>query len=146
MVELAAVIDPDVRIGVPHEYGVDSTEPFLEVIQVAIDGVFVSGRIVEVPVFHHHLRLHIAALRPLELWPRVLVAVIADPFTVLHAPTPHIGNPTRKVGLVAGSFDEVALDANGWILGRYAPTEDCGNGQAFQHRYHSLASAWGDSV
>ena len=117
VIELAAVIDADVGIGVPDEDGVDTSVAFIEIIEVAVDGVFAGGGIEEVAVFDHHLGLHETALGPLEFGPVVFGTVVADAFEILHAPALHVGEPAGEFGGGARAFEVVALWGHAGILG-----------------------------
>jgi len=65
---LIAVVDSDIRIGVPDENAIDAAITFLKIVQVAIYRVFSSHRIIEIAIFHHHLRLEEAGLESLPPW------------------------------------------------------------------------------
>jgi hypothetical protein len=97
VIELAAIVYADVRVSVPDEDAVNTAVPFLQVIEIPLDRVLPSDGIVEVVVLNHHLRLHVAALRPLQFRPRVFRAVITDALQILHAPALHVGDPLREI-------------------------------------------------
>ena len=92
-VVLVAVIDAHVRIGGPDQHRVDSAIALLQIIEIAIDGVLVRDRIVEIAVLHHHLRLNEAGLRPLQRGQVITRAVVADANAAFIAPVVNIGQP-----------------------------------------------------
>jgi hypothetical protein len=56
-VVLIPVIDAHIRIGGPDEHRIDSAITLLDIIEIAIDGVLVGDRIVEISILDHHLWL-----------------------------------------------------------------------------------------
>src|SRR6516164_3140556 len=70
-IELVAIIDADVGIYRPEQDTIDAAVAFIEVIEVAIDGVAAGYGIVEIAVLDHGLRLHETALCPGEGGARV---------------------------------------------------------------------------
>ncbi len=97
-VELVAVVDADVGIDRPQQHAVDPAVALLEVFEKAVHGVAPGGRIVEIAVLDHRLRLDEAALRPLQLGPFVDVAAQAGADAALGAILPHLLQPFGGVG------------------------------------------------
>jgi hypothetical protein len=90
---LVAVIDPNVRVNIPEQHAIDPAEAALEIIEISIDGIFPSGRVVEIPVFDHHLGVYEVALRPFELGSLVVYPVVTHPDEMLMAPLAEITHP-----------------------------------------------------
>jgi hypothetical protein len=67
---LVAIIDADIGTEWPYQDTIDSTITPIDVVQIPVDGVVASCRIVKESVVHHHLWLHKARSRPGKLWPR----------------------------------------------------------------------------
>src|SRR6185312_138156 len=117
-IELVAIVDAHVRVSGPDEDSVDTAEALLEIVEIAVHGVLASRRIEKVAILNHHLRLHVAALRPLQLRTVVFGAVIADPLELLGAPALHTGKPRCKVARVGGPVDQFSRRMHRWILRR----------------------------
>mmetsp|Transcript_41611 Transcript_41611/g.97737 ORF Transcript_41611/g.97737 Transcript_41611/m.97737 type:complete len:370 (-) Transcript_41611:7873-8982(-) len=88
-VPLVAVVHPTVRVHRPQQHAVDAAIALAQVIEQPLHGVDALDRVVQQTVLHHHLRLHEAALCPLQLRAAVLCVVVAQALVLLAAPALH---------------------------------------------------------
>mmetsp|Transcript_95193 Transcript_95193/g.293563 ORF Transcript_95193/g.293563 Transcript_95193/m.293563 type:complete len:266 (+) Transcript_95193:1548-2345(+) len=78
VVELVPRIDADVGVGGPEQDGVDATVPLCDVFEVAVHRVLVRDGVVEVPVVHVCLGLHVGGPRPVHSGVAVNQATVVD--------------------------------------------------------------------
>ncbi len=95
---LAAGIDADVRIDGPDQDAVDTPVAAVKIVKVTVDRIAARGRIVEIAILHHHLRLNKIRLGPLQFGTRVLRSVIAHPDEALVAPVHDVRQPFPERG------------------------------------------------
>ena len=117
VVELAAVVDADVGVGVPDEDAVDAAVAFVEIVEVAVDGVATGGGVVEVAVLDHHLGLDEGALGPGEFGAAVLGVVKADADAAFGAPVAGVGEPGGGGGGGGGAVDLRGFEGEAGVLG-----------------------------
>jgi hypothetical protein len=92
-VELIAVVRADVGIERPDQDGVDGAEASLDIREKPVDRVSILVRIEERAVPDQHLDLRIDVLRPRQLGPRVLRAIVAQSLEPFLAPRFHFRPP-----------------------------------------------------
>src|SRR5579875_2222401 len=119
-IELVAIVDAHVRVCRPDQHCIDSPKPLIQIVEIAVDRVSARRRIEEIPVLYHQLRLHEAALRPLQLRTVVLTAVIADALPLFIAPASHACDPGRKIGGPGGPIYYLAIHMDRRVLRRQA--------------------------
>ena len=100
-VMLIAVVDSHVRIGRPDQYRIDPSISLLQIIEITVHGIAMCDRIVEVAIFHHHLRLEETGLRPLQSGEVIPRAVVANSNATLVAPMLNVGKPRSMLVLRA---------------------------------------------
>src|SRR5579859_7094380 len=100
-VVLVAVIDPHIGIGRPDQNRVNSAVSFFQIVEIAIDGVAVRYRIVEIAVLYHHLWLEETGLGPLKCRHIVAGTLVADANASFIAPVTDVGQPGIMLALSA---------------------------------------------
>src|SRR5208337_1131680 len=81
---------------VPNQNRVNPAVALLEVVQITVYCIFAGDGIVEVPLLDHHLRLNEAGLRPLQLRPPILGAVVTHANQALASPVADVVEPRLK--------------------------------------------------
>ena len=99
---LVAIVNSDVGIYGPDQYGIDAAVARLQIIQIFVDRIFSRHRIVEVPIFHHCLRLNKTGLRPLQFLAVILPPGIAGPEPCISPPPSDVVEPELIVVRGAG--------------------------------------------
>ena len=92
-VMLISVVDAYVRISRPDQDGIDPAVTIQSVIDVPINRIAVSNRIVEKAVLYHHLGLQETRLRPFQSGPIITGIVVTNADAPLVAPVSYIGKP-----------------------------------------------------
>ena len=99
---LVAIIDAHIRVSRPDEHSVDAAKPLLQIIEVAVDGIFAGDRIIEISLLDHHLRLDKGRLCPLESRQFISLRAVADADLPLCAPVGQVLEPLIKILRGAG--------------------------------------------
>src|ERR1700744_1379848 len=115
-IELVSVVDAHVRIRWPDEHGINAAESFVEIVEIAVDSVFAGDWIVKIAILNHHLRLHVAALRPFQFRTLIFTAVVADSLELLCPPTFHPGEPCIEVGRLCWAINQLTRSVHRGIL------------------------------
>src|ERR1700678_3149718 len=85
-IELIAVVDSEIRINLPDEYSINFPQPLLGLIQKTVDCVFVFFRVVQASIPDQNLHLQEDMLRPFQIGPLVLGAVISKSHPPISTP------------------------------------------------------------
>src|SRR3984957_7906523 len=110
---LIAIVNSYVGIYRPDQYGIDATVAFLEIVQIFIYGIFSPGRIVEVTIFDHRLRLNKTGLRPLQFLTFVFLPRIARPEPCFTPPAGNVVEP--ELVIVRGTALGGSKIGSNWI-------------------------------
>src|SRR5580698_1968146 len=90
---LITIVDSDIGIYRPDQYGINTAVALLEIIQIFIYRIFSGDRIVKVTIFDHHLRLDKTGLRPLQFLTFVFLPEIARPKPCIIPPASDVVEP-----------------------------------------------------
>src|ERR1700722_229926 len=110
---LIAIVNSDVGIYRPDQYGIDTTVALLEIIEIFIYGIFSRDRIVEVTIFDHHLRLDKTGLRPLQFLAVVFLPGIARPEPRFTPPASNVVEP--ELVIVRGTALRWSEIGSNWV-------------------------------
>ena len=102
----------------PEQDGVDPAVALVDVVEVAIDGVFAGDRVVEVAIFDHRLRLDVGRLRPFQLGAAILGIVVFDALAGIVPPGVHFLEPRIATGRVFGAADDFVAEFQLCLLRR----------------------------
>src|SRR5580658_9823692 len=116
-VPLIAVVDSYIRINRPDQHAIHTAVALVDIAQVAIDRILSGGRIVEIALLGHHLRLNKIALRPEEFGAPVFDIVVAHADEALAPPLAQVAEP----GLVFAASGDLPLAQFRYPIGNGSP-------------------------
>ena len=132
-VVLVAVVNADVRVGVPDENGINSPVALFEIVEVAVHGEAACHWVVESAILDHHLRLDEARLSPLELGAVIFNAVVAHADQMFEAPMLEVGQP-----FAADRFARAGLSGLGAAVLAFVGIGRAGNLLALRRKFRVL--------
>src|ERR1700722_2810496 len=114
-VELVATIDSKVRIDVPNQYRVDGSDAAFSLVQEPVNCVLGVLKIVEIAVPDQELDLRKNVLRPLQLRPLELAAIVANASAAIRSPRLQLFKPSGAGGCILRTWEKNL--ARSWQLG-----------------------------
>src|SRR5580658_6576182 len=101
----------------PDQHAIHTAVALVDIAQVAIDRILSGGRIVEIALLGHHLRLNKIALRPEEFGTPVFDIVVAHADEALAPPLAQVAEP----GLVFAASCDLPLAQFRYPIGNGSP-------------------------